>query len=336
MIKPIRRNKSKGNTIWYARVPDPKKKTKSGGTVYHYFSLGTTNKSEANRIIEQRIKDGSFEIKEECETITLRECVVKFEQYQRSKGSKTGSIDTMYQAINMLKPLFNKRMADIKTQDIAEAFQSNSEGLAPITYRNRKIILSTFFRYIVDTLELYPKNPIAKAIPRRKVPKKSKDFWTMDQIDRIIAAAPTAKARLLWSFMAFAGLRKSEAVSMRPSNIYNNKIHLVGKGDKEATIPICPRLDREIKRYHGEWKFYFDRRQLNRIAKQAIPEGFHGPATAHRFRHSFGSNLLRANANVNIRTVSELMRHSSVALTLETYMHILDSDAEKAVNEVYK
>lgn len=336
MITPVQKNKSKSILTWYACVTDPKKKNKSGESVRHFFSLGTTSKSEAKRIILERIKDGSFDIKEESETITLRECAVKFEQYERSKGAKSGSIETMYQAINMLKTLFDRRISDIKTQDIAEAFQSQSEGLAPITYRNRKIILSTFFRYIVDTLELYPKNPIAKAIPRRKVPKKSKDFWTMDQIDRIIAAAPTAKARLLWSFMAFAGLRKSEAVSMRPGNIYNNKIHLVGKGDKEATIPICPRLDREIKRFNGEWKFRFDRRQLIRIANQAIPEGFHGPATAHRFRHSFGSNLLRANANVNIRTVSELMRHSSVALTLETYMHILDSDAEKAVNEVYK
>lgn len=174
MITPVQKNKSKGILTWYACVTDPKKKNKSGESVRHFFSLGTTSKSEAKRIILERIKDGSFDIKEESETITLRECAVKFEQYERSKGAKSGSIETMYQAINMLKTLFDRRISDIKTQDIAEAFQSQSEGLAPITYRNRKIILSTFFRYIVDTLELYPKNPIAKAIPRRKVPKKIK------------------------------------------------------------------------------------------------------------------------------------------------------------------
>lgn len=336
MIKPVKKNKYKGINTFYAKVPDPKKKTKSGETVYHYFSLGTTNKTEANRLIEEGIKNGTFEIKDEKETITLAECAIKFENYQRSKGTKKGSINTMFQAVNMLKPIFDKRMAEIKNQDIAEAWQQTSDNIAPMTYRNRKIILSTFFSYLVDVLEVYPRNPIRKAIPRRKVPKKRKDFWTIEQIDRIIANAPNDKTRLLWSFMAFAGLRKSEAMAMRPEKIYGNKIHLVGKGDKEASIPICPRLQREIDRYKGEWHFYFNAHVLRRVAAKAIPEGFPGKATAHRFRHSFGSNLLRANANVNIRTVSELMRHESVALTLETYMHILDSDAEKAVNEVYK
>lgn len=336
MITIVQKNKSKGILTWYARVPDPKRKSKSGETAYHFFSLKTQNRAEAKRTLQERIRDGSLDIKEERETITLAECAAKFEKYERSKGTKEGSINTMLQSVNMLKPLFEKKVGEITTQEISEAFQETSADLAPITYRNRKIILSTFFTYLVDVLEVYPKNPVRKAIPRRKVPKKSKDFWTMDQIDRIIANAPNPKTRLLWSFMAFAGLRRSEAVAMRPNKIFDGKIHIVGKGDKPATIPISPRLQREIKRYDGDWKFIFDPRQLRRIAEKAIPEGFHGPATAHRFRHSFGSNLIRANANVNIKTVSELMRHESITLTLDTYVHIMPSDAERAVNDVYK
>ena len=122
-------------------------------------------------------------------------------------------------------------------------------------------------------------------------------------------------------------------VEMRPEAIHDGYIHVKGKGDKEAKIPICPRLQREIDRYDGEWKFSYTAKVLERIAAKAIPEGFPGKAHAHRFRHSFGSNLIRAG--VNIKVVQTLMRHETVNLTLDTYAHILDTDTEKAIREVY-
>jgi integrase len=73
---------------------------------------------------------------------------------------------------------------------------------------------------------------------------------------------------------------------------------------------------------------------LRKAAAKAIPEGFPGKAHAHRFRHSFGSNLIRAG--VNIKIVQTLMRHESITLTLDTYGHILDTDCEKAISKVYK
>lgn len=328
-ITIVQKNKSKGILTWYARVPDPRKRG-----VPHYFSLNTTSKSEAKIRKEERLKAGDFDLKNEAETMTLGEAAVKFEQYERAKGTKPRSIETMLQALNMLKGLSGKTISDITNKEISETFLESGESLSPITYRNRKAILSTFFNYLVDVLEILPHNPIRKAIPRRKIPKKKRDFWTADQIDRIIANAPNPRARLLWSFMAFAGLRVSEAKAMQPESIHDGYIHVKGKGDKEAKIPICPRLQREIDRYDGEWKFSFAEETLRKVAAKAIPEGFPGKAHAHRFRHSFGSNLIRAG--VNIKIVQTLMRHESINLTLDTYGHILDTDCEKAIRDVYK
>lgn len=329
MITIVQKNKSKGILTWYARVPDPLKKGRP-----HYFSLGTTSKAEAKRIKDERLKSGAFDIKNEVETMTLGEAAVKFEQYERAKGTKPRSIDTMLQAVNMLKILYNKKLSEITNKDISDAFCSSSGSISPLTYKNRKTILSTFFNYISDVLEAIRSNPIKKSIPSRKVPKKSREFWTQEQVDRIIANAPNPRARLLWSFMAFAGLRRSEAENMRLEMIHEGEIHVKGKGDKEAKIPICPRLQREIDRFDGEWRFVYNKRQLVKAAKAALPEGFPGTAHAHRFRHSFGSNLIRAGVNVKI--VQTLMRHESINLTLDTYGHILDTDCEKAIKEVFK
>lgn len=325
----VQKNKSKNIFTWYARVPDPQKK----GTV-HYFSLGTTSKSEAKVLMQERLKAGEFDIKDEYETMTLGEAATKFEQFERSKGTKPGSIVTYMNSVNTLSKLFDRPIREITTKDINDAFIEATAGNGSVTYRNKKVNVTTFFNYIVDVLEVLPKSPIKKAIPKRKINKKKKDFWTKEQIDRIIANAPDPKTRLVWSFMAFAGLRVSEAKSMKPEMIYGGNIHVVGKGDKHATIPICPRLQREIDRYEGEWDFKYSSYMLKQKAKEAIPEGFPGEAHAHRFRHSFGSNLIRANVNVKI--VQTLMRHENISLTLDTYGHILDTDSEAALNEVYK
>lgn len=328
-ITLVQKNKSKGILTWYARVPDPYKKGK-----IHYFSLETTSKAEAKIRKEERTRAGDFDIKNEAETITLGEAAIKFEQYERAKGVKHRSMDTMLQALSMLKNLYNKKISEITNKEISETFIASGEGLSPVTYRNRKTVLSTFFNYLVDVLEVVSHNPIKKAIPPRKIPKKKRDFWTPDQIDRIIANAPNSKIRLLWSFMAFAGLRVSEARAMRLEAIHDGYIHIKGKGDKEAKIPISPRLQREINRFNGAWIFSFAEETLRKTAAKAIPEGFPGKAHAHRFRHSFGSNLIRAG--VNIKIVQTLMRHESITLTLDTYGHILDTDCEKAIKEVYK
>lgn len=327
-ITIVQKNKSKGILTWYARVPDPRKGSP------HYYSLGTTSKTEAKIRKDERLKAGDFDIKDEVETMTLGEAAKKFEVYERSKGAKSRSIDTMLQAINMLKPIFSRRLSDVTKKEISEAFMSSGEGLSPITYKNRKTILSTFFNYLVDVLEVMRGNPVKKAIPRRKIPKKQRYFWTVEQIDRIIANAPTPRIRLLWSFMAFAGLRVSEACSMRPEAIHDGYIHVKGKGDKEAKIPVCPRLQREIERYDGKWKFSYTSRILDRVASKAIPEGFPGKAHAHRFRYSFGSNMIRAG--VNIKIIQRLMRHETISLTLDTYIAILDDDCDKAIRDVYK
>lgn len=330
-ITLVQKNKSKGISTWYARVPDPHKKG-----VIHYFSLGTTSKSEAKLIMQQRLKEGAYDLKEEAETMTLGEAAVKFEQYERAKGTKPGSITVMIRCVRSLKNLFDRHVSSVTTKEINEAFLKNTESNSSRTYMHKKTILSTFFNYVVDVLEVLPNNPIKKAIPRRKVKKSRRDFWTTEQVDRIIANAPDPKTRLLWSFMAFAGLRVSEAVAMRPEKIYDGKIHVIGKGDKPATIPVCPRLRREIERYDGEWDFSFSQYALEKTAKKAIPEGFPGKAHAHRFRHSFGSNILRANKGINLMVVRDLMRHDNITLTIDTYGHLLDSDTEKAVSDVYK
>lgn len=327
-ITIVQKNKSKGVLTWYARVPDPSAR---GGV--HFFSLKTTSKSEAKTKLQDRIEEGAYKLLDPKSRMTLGEGVAKFEQFQRAKGMKPGSIDVTLQAIRSLNPLMGKRIADIQPSEISECFQRANAGVCPGTYRVRKTSLTTMYNYFVNVLEILPRNPIKTAVPARRMVKPVREFWTSEQIDRILAYAPNPTYRLMWAFMAFAGLRISEAASMRPEKIHDGKIHVVGKGGKAATVPVCPRLAREIERYHGDWDFYGRGLFLDKAAAKAMPEGFPGKAHPHRFRHSFGSNLIRAG--VNVKVVQKLMRHETIQMTLDIYGHILDTDAEDAVSKVF-
>lgn len=328
-ITLVQRNKSKGILTWYARVPDRIRK----GCV-HYYSLDTVSRAQAKIVLQQRIRDGAFEERLPTEDVTLGEAVVKYEQFCRAKGLKSKSIDGLLFTLKAFEHLYARPVSSIRNSEISEAFMDANGDTAPATYNVRKTILSTMFAYFVDVLEILPTNPIKKAIPRRKSVKAVRHFWTADQVDRIIAHAPNAPTRLVWSMMAFAGLRVSEAVNLKPADIHDGFLFVVGKGDKPAKIPLCPRLKREIDRYDGDWTDlrYCDS-TLENAAAAALPDGFQGKAHAHRFRHSFGSNLIRAG--VNVKVVQQLMRHENIKMTLDIYGHILDDDAEKAVVKAF-
>ncbi len=327
-ITLVQKNKSKGILTWYARVPD-----KNKGTV-HFFSLGTASRSAAKMALQEKIREGSFDRRISPSSTTLGEAIEKYEKFQRSKGIKERTISIFTNSIRSLEKLFDRPVAEITKAEIAETFLAFNEDVRPTTYNLHKTICSMLFQYIVDVLEIIPSNPIPKAIPKRKRVKAIRHFWTTEQIDRIIAEAPTPNARLAWAFMAFAGLRRGEVDNLRPGDIHDGYIFVIGKGDKPAKIPVCPRLRREIDR-RGTWdRLFVSYKTLIKYAAKALPEGFQGNAHPHRFRHSFGSNLIRAG--VNIKVVQKLMRHENIQMTLDIYGHILDTDAEDAINRVFR
>lgn len=329
-ITLVQRNKSKGILTWYARVPGP------DGSV-HYYSLETRSRSVAKVRMQERIRDGSFEQRATPATTTLGDAIVSYEKHQRAKGVKGDSIDVFLRALKALEPLYDRPVAEIRNSELAEAFLAANDTNNGTTYNNHKTVVSSFFNYVVNVLELLPGNPIGKAIPKRKRAKTERHFWTVDQVDRIIASAPNPETRMSWAFMAFAGLRKSEACAMRPEMIRDGYIFVTGKGDKPAQVPVCPRLQREIDRFNsdgGDWEHLrCTEYTLTKCAERALPDGFPGKAHAHRFRHSFGSNLIRAG--VNIKVVQKLMRHENIQLTLDIYGHILDTDAEDAIVKAF-
>lgn len=320
-VSIIQKNKSKGIKTWYARIADPRQ----GIEVYR--SLGTTLKGQAQYLAAKALED--FKHKEV--DITLERAFSEVVKDRELRGYDSKTMYMYNQAFNMLFELRDRLVAEIRPEDIAGVFAKKCENLGPGSYNCRHQYCNAIFSYFVDR-EWIVKNPMKKVPKKKTVKNKFPFFWTVEQVNAILDHAPNPEHRITWALMAFAGLRKDEAANLNDADIHDGYIHLVGKGDKMAKIPVSSRLKTELERYGKPLPHIHSLSGTVKVAARNAGIEFQGEATNHRFRHSFASNLIRAGAD--IKSVQMLMRHENVEITLNTYSHLLGADLEKAVDRI--
>ena len=327
-VSLCQRNKSKKIMTWYARIFDTETKE------IRYESLGTTKKTEAFELMCARRADGDFD-RDPKKEITLGKVVELYLKDCESRGSNPHAIACLSNYINKIRPLFKRNIASITKAELVDTFNEGVKHYKPSSYNCTKTVVRTVFKFAKNTLEAIDSNP-AEAIKSRRNNAIERDFWTSEQVESIISAAEPSEIRLCLSFMAFAGLRIHEAMKVNPGDIRDGFIYIVGKGNKFAKVPVSSRLKAELDRVHGSFDFSslhesFVRRQLDRVARNALGDSFHGSANPHRLRHSFASNALRAG--VGPKSLQKLLRHSNIGTTLNIYSHLIDDDL---TNEIEK
>ncbi len=162
---------------------------------------------------------------------------------------------------------------------------------------------------------------------------------TLDEIQRIMNAAPTFRDRVIIEVLASTGIRRAELQNLLISEIDFNREEIYvkeGKGKKSRTVPIDKDTLRDIKQLIGNRtqgniitspKSYpnaLSLKQINEIvAKCALLAGISHPNSGkkqinpHLFRHSFVRNALRAG--VSLQYVQKMVGHSSIKTTADIY-----------------
>ena len=204
--------------------------------------------------------------------------------------------------------------------------------------------LKMFFKYL--KMEGYiDKNPtLLLETPRlgRHLPT----VLTVSEIDAMIDAIDMSKAegqrnRAIIETLYGCGLRVSELVDLRISNIYANEgyVIVIGKGDKQRLVPISQVALDEIDKYmrdsrasvpvkRGCEDILFLNRRGNKLSRVMIfyiirdlceAAGIKKTVSPHTLRHSFATHLLEGGAN--LRAIQQMLGHESITTT-EIYVHI--------------
>lgn len=327
-VSLVQRNKARRIMTWFARIFDTETKA------IRYRSLGTTRKTEAYAVMVEMQAEGAFSEKS-ADARTIGDAVDAYLENLRTRGANSGTMETARNALSCLSPIRHERLSEIDRKTLYDAFMEKERDMAPSTWNQKKAFVKTCLKYAIGYFGLDIRNP-ADIIPSRKNRPKERDFWTPEQVDRILDAAPSPSMRLLWSLMAFAGLRIHEAMKARPEDIREGFLYVVGKGDKSAKVPVSSRLSEEISK--GGWDFSGICRSgslkaLEKAARKALPEGFSGKATNHRLRHSFASNLCRNGCNP--KSLQRLLRHSNIGTTLQIYSHVMEDDLRDDIEKMF-
>lgn len=220
-------------------------------------------------------------------------------------------------------------------------------GLTP--YSQARIIsgLKAFYKYLL--FEDYIEKDPTTLIEGPKLGRKLPDTLEYNEIESLFASIDLstpegARNRAMLEILYSSGLRVSELVELRLSNIFFDVgfLKVVGKGNKERLVPIGSDALKHLKIYIDEIRchvpvksdfknyVFLNRRGKNltrvmifTIIKQlALKVGLKKNISPHTFRHSFATHLIEGGAD--LRAVQEMLGHESITTT-EIYTH-LDRD----------
>lgn len=123
------------------------------------------------------------------------------------------------------------------------------------------VCLHAFFNWMTSPKNNYLKTNPLDPIGSPKVPKKIIYAFSTDEVRRMINAYGKTtftgmRNRCMISMMADTGMRAIEIRRIRLSNIRNDIIFVLGKGDKERVVPNSPALKRTVVQYERVKKDY--------------------------------------------------------------------------------
>jgi len=172
-------------------------------------------------------------------------------------------------------------------------------------------------------------------IPYGKRPKTLPSVLAPQEVLRLIDAAPTPRDRIFLQVAYGCGLRLSELIHLRVTDIDSARMVIQvrqGKGAKDRLVPLSPRLLQELRAYWrryrpSAWLFPGDKpgqpisgSNLQRRFGQLVQRvGLTKHCSLHTLRHSYATHLLEAG--VDLLTLKTLLGHKTLETTTR-YLHV--------------
>ena len=217
---------------------------------------------------------------------------------------------------------------------------------------------------------LIPRNPTEVVVPPRPI-KREMTALTQEQFGRLLASTRDDHWHPLWVLLGTAGLRVGEALGLRWDDIDLDRRRLairraLQRQQAAGLVFIPPKTrtsrrsvrlsrlacwalteHRERQRNHitgnADWQEHglvFPNRRGDPLESSSVTSALDRALRlaelprirVHDLRHTVVSVLLEAGAHPKV--VQDLLRHSTVLLTLDTYSHVTDTLSSQAADMI--
>ena len=227
-------------------------------------------------------------------------------------------------AVTKFSRYFGRSPDRLGLEDV-RAFQVHlvSQGISWPALNQTVCALRFFYGVTLDRGE------IPERIVYARTPRKLPVILSADEVVRFLEAVPSLKARVALTTAYAAGLRASEAVSLKVTDIDSDRMLIQvhhGKGAKDRTLMLSQQLLTILRTYWrltrpGEWLFPgrspdkpIDVQVLHAACRSATKAaGLIKRVSVHTLRHSFATHLLENGTD--IRIIQVLLGHNNLSST---------------------
>ncbi|MFD0675629.1 MULTISPECIES: tyrosine-type recombinase/integrase [unclassified Paenibacillus] len=258
-----------------------------------------------------------------------------------------------------LEAIAPKSITEIESIDIMRFLTQVRQRGAGDSTRNRYLSsVRTFFNALVEHkyVSINPSLHIKKSkVEKQQIPSYLEETQLSNFIESIVGKYQIRNVAM-FLLMSYAGLRVSELSKLNLSD-FNQSTHdlkVNGKGRKWRTIPlpeqlvyilnlaleerIQPKKDTEQAFFISQFGRRITIRMIQKIAetnfsefKKKYREVQGKSLSSHKLRHTFAT--LQVIAGTDIRTLQELLGHSSIQTT-QIYTHVGDKQKQEAMSRV--
>lgn len=232
-------------------------------------------------------------------------------------------------------------------------FQRNHDNQAKA--RSRKVsAIRSFYKYLTVSAGKLTENPMLN-LETPSLKKALPKFLTLEQALELLTHVETnftERDYCIITLFLNCGMRLSELCGINISDIHDNRLKLLGKGNKERIVYLnnscLTAIDNylavlnsgeKIKRVDKNALFLNNRgqrigpRRVEQIVEECLQKaGLDGMGISpHKLRHT-AATLLYQDAGVDIRVLKELLGHESLSTT-EIYTHVSNRQIEDASNK---
>ena len=225
--------------------------------------------------------------------------------------------------------------------------QETDYGVSATTRARKLSAIKSFYKYLTVRTKQLQDNPVAD-LEYPKLRKSLPKYLTIEQSAALLqSVSGQNQVRDYAILMLFlnCGIRRSELVGLNINDVFEDRIRVVGKGNKERFVYFGTPCRKAIDAYMVERnekiltdnKALFGSRNGNRISVTAVHRlvekalkqaGLDSTQfSAHKLRHTAATMML--SGGVDIKTVQEVLGHENLNTT-QIYTHIENTELKIA------
>jgi integrase/recombinase XerD len=321
----------------------------------YHKSLNLSRRSMKNKLL-------TFPRHSKQHQLTLSQALEGYHLHAEARRLSLNTIRDYFTTFSKFQLFFEEDipLADISVEDV-ELFLASLDGLKKKTVLNYYVGLSAlwtwaFYEGVVEEhiiRQIIPPNPKkAEIIPFTlqdvrliiAACERSRSYRRPGQLEQCNHSLPyPERNKAIVLLLLDTGLRASEVCNSKIANIdlRNKRMTVIGKGNKQRTVPFSAKTGKRIWRYLATRRGYNDRdplfasndggaidrhslrRFLNRLGQRADVRKVY----PHRFRHTFAINFLRNGGD--IYTLQYILGHSTLEM-VKRYLKLAEQDTENS------